>query len=84
MGRMKELFVKQEEARGVATRLLEETKYDLHAAYALGWKRVRAGLLDVEGEVLCTVVRQIYAEREPLGGVMYIAPEDREPAAAVA
>ena len=85
MGRMKELYIKQEEARGIAARLLDETKYDLHTAYALGWKRVRAGLLEVEGEVLCTVITQLYAAREPLGGVMFIAPEDRDaPAAAVA
>jgi hypothetical protein len=78
MGRMKEVYAQREEARPVAFKLLMETKYELHQAYELAWKRVRSGLIETDGQVLCDVINELHREGEPLKGVTVVIPETRE------
>ena len=78
MGRMKELYLQRLDARPVAFKLLLDTRYDLHEAYRLGWQRVREGLLMMDGNVLCEVLKELHAEGEPLKGVTVIMPDDSQ------
>ena len=77
MGRMKELYARREEARPVAFKLLMEAKWQLHQSYELAWKRVRSGLLEMDGQILCDVINEVHQEGEPLKGVTVVTPEKR-------
>ncbi len=77
MSRMKELFAQREEARPTALKLLLEAKWQLHQAYELAWRRVRSGLIEMDGHVLCDVINEQHREGEPLKGVTVIITDER-------
>ncbi len=77
MGRIKELDLRRQEARTAAVKILLEVRYDLLKAYELAWARVRSGLLELDGEALCAVIKDLHAEGEPLKGVTVVVSEDR-------
>lgn len=77
MGRMKELDLLMQEARPAAFKLLMEVRYDLNWAYEIAWTRIRLGLLELDGDVICAVIKQLHAEGEPLKGVTVVVNEHR-------
>ncbi len=77
MGHMKNLDARMKEARSAAFKILMEVRYDIHKAYEVAWKRVRLGLLELDGHALCAVIEELHAEGEPLKGVTIVPAGDR-------